>query len=206
MNTTELPIDRLHAHPSNSNAMPAALFAKLKAHLAATSRYPPVIVRPHGEGYQVLDGHHRVKALRELQRSAVRCDVWEVDDAAALLLLATLNRLEGRDDPRRRAALLGQLRSAQDGQSEGEARDAFKRLARLLPEDGTKLRSLLRLNEPRPTPSLPVLLEAMPVSLHFFVLPHQKRAVEARLRAMGGSRESALLSLLRLEAKNDSKE
>ncbi|MBE3071108.1 MAG: ParB N-terminal domain-containing protein, partial [Planctomycetes bacterium] len=55
--------------------------------------------------YQILNGHHRAQALRELGHTHARCDVWEVDDAEARLLLATLNRLEGRDDPGLRARL-----------------------------------------------------------------------------------------------------
>ena len=38
------------------------------------------------------------EALRRLGRASARCEVWAVDDDEAMLLLATLNRLQGRDD------------------------------------------------------------------------------------------------------------
>ena len=133
----DIEIDLLDAHPANSNVMPDEAFVKLRGHLKRTGRYPPVIVRPTGGGrYQLLDGHHRVKALRELDQSRVHCLVWEADDDEALLLMATLNRLQGRDDPRKRAALLDQLASR------FEAKD----LASRLPESTEKLKRLLELN------------------------------------------------------------
>jgi hypothetical protein len=114
--------------------------------------------------------------------------VWEVDDADALLLLATLNRLEGSDDPRKRAALLAKLREHRD----------VKDLTAWLPEDAPQLKHLLQLNEPRPAPRPPQPLDRMPVAVQFFLLPSQRTAVERRLRAHGGEREDALLRLLGL--------
>ncbi len=95
-----VPLDDLSPHPLNANVMPGDLRAKLKAHIHRTGRYPFVVVRPHPEEpgrYQVLDGHHRVEILRELGHKEARCDVWQVDDREAKLLLATLNRAALRD-------------------------------------------------------------------------------------------------------------
>ena len=195
----EIQLDRLHAHPANSNVMPPALLDKLVAHLRDADRYPPVIVRPlpggtgrevgGGGDYQILDGHHRVAALRRLERPAARCVVWEVDDREALLLLATLNRLQGQDDPRKRGALVARLSGSMD----------FSALAGRLPEDAYRLKKLAALTARRPPPRPPRPMAAMPVALHFFLLPAQRSAVERRLREVGGSRESALLSLLDVE-------
>ncbi len=95
-----VPLNELVAHPLNSNVMPEEFQAKLRAHIKRTGRYPFLVVRPHPEEpgkYQVLDGHHRVAILRELGHTEARCDVWEVDDREARLLLATLNRLQGQE-------------------------------------------------------------------------------------------------------------
>ncbi|MEO1236055.1 MAG: ParB N-terminal domain-containing protein [Planctomycetota bacterium] len=187
MSLSAIPLDRLHAHPSNSNVMPPAVFGKLCDHLDESGRYPPVVVRPFkGGDYQILDGHHRVEALRRLGRDEARCVVWDVDDAGALLLLSTLNRLEGRDDPRKRAALLAEL---------GEHLDV-KAMAAKLPEDAGRLKRLLRLNDVPPPPRPPRAMADMPVAVHFFLLPAQRAALERRLREVGGPREEALLSLV----------
>lgn len=206
MELQEFALDCLRPHPQNSNVMPEALLKKLADHLDETDRYPPVIVRPFPESaeadpsgagdstgrdaatraYQIIDGHHRVEALRRIGRASARCVVWDVDDAGALLLLATLNRLQGQDDPRKRAVLVGQLHEHLD----------LKALSARLPEDRDRLRKLMRMNEGMPTPRPPQTLGEMPVAVHFFMLPAERRAVEARLREVGGSREGALLSLL----------
>src|SRR3989475_12882153 len=122
-------------HPLNSNVMSPDLQAKLRAHIKRTGRYPFLVVRPHPEEagkYQVLDGHHRVAVLRDLGHAEARCDVWEVDDREAKLLLATLNRLQGQDQPRKRALLLHELLG------ETSAGD----LAGLLPESEKQIEEL----------------------------------------------------------------
>lgn len=186
---TEIALSALAAHPLNSNVMKPALLDKLADHIARTDRYPPIIVRPlpgSGSSYQLLDGHHRVAALRRLRRSTARCDVWDVGDDEALVLLATLNRLEGDDDPRKRGRLLAELRERGD----------WPTVATGLPEAGARLEALCALNREAPAPAAPRALNTMPVAVHFFVLPDQRRALEARLRAIGGTREDALMRLV----------
>lgn len=194
MLTQTIQLDRLRAHPANSNVMPEALMAKLVDHIAMTERYPPLIVRQlpgcdSGEGapvYQLLDGHHRVEALKRLGRPAAECVVWEADDDEALLLLATLNRLQGRDDPKRRAALVGALADRHD----------TKTLAGLLPERLDQVKKLLEINAHIPVPRAPQPVEDMPVAVHFFLLPEQKNRLDRCLHALGGSREAALMKLV----------
>lgn len=194
----DLPIDRLDAHPANSNVMPKALLDKLASEIKRTGFYPPIIVRPIGERYQILDGHHRVLVLTQLGHKSVNCVAWQVDDQQALLLLATLNRMRGEDDPRKRAALLTKLR-----QSMG-----INELAERLPEDRQRVQKMLALHAAPPSPKPPTSISQMPVSLHFFVLPHERRAVEQKLREHGGTRESALLELLGIKSEqlNESSE
>src|SRR5207247_9898766 len=133
-------LDDLLPHPLNSNVMSEDPRAKLRAHIKRTGRYPFLIVRTHPDKpckYQVLDGHHRVQVLRDLGHTEARCDVWEVDDREAKLLLATLNRLQGQDLPRRRAQLLHALLG------ETSAGD----LAGLLPESEKEIVELQALQE-----------------------------------------------------------
>ncbi|MBE3070619.1 MAG: hypothetical protein IMZ66_10340, partial [Planctomycetes bacterium] len=100
---------------------------------------------PVGGRYQILNGHHRARVLRDLGHTHARCDVWAVGDADARLLLATLNRLEGRDDPAARARLVARLASGPDGAD----------LARLLPEPPDAVERLQRLAERPPGPAAP---------------------------------------------------
>jgi ParB/RepB/Spo0J family partition protein len=173
-----VPLDDLIAHPLNSNVMSEELREKLKAHIKRTGRTPFVVVRPHPEDpgkYQILDGHHRVAILRELGHTEARCDVWDVSDREAKLLLATLNRLEGQDQPFRRAQLIHELL--------GEMNIAD--LAGLLPESDRQLEELHALLE-FPADEIAALLDAeaereervLPRVMSFVVTPEQEELIE----------------------------
>lgn len=173
-----VPLANLRPHPLNSNVMPEDLREKLLVHIQRTGRYPFLIVRPHPEepgACQVLDGHHRVEILRQLGHAEARCDVWDVNDREAKVLLATLNRLEGQDVPIRRAQLLHELL--------GEMR--LDDLAGLLPETDRQLQDLHSLLE-FPAEEVAALLEEeaaeeekiLPRVLSFIVTADQEKVVE----------------------------
>jgi ParB-like chromosome segregation protein Spo0J len=131
-----LALDCLSPHPLNANDMAEEVLDKLMRNIEAEDgRYPPVVVRtnPADGGYQILDGHQRVKALRRLGHEQALCYLWECDDATALRLLATLNRLQGEDSPASRAQLLKELTSA----------IPVEELAMLLPENAQQIEDML---------------------------------------------------------------
>ncbi len=215
----QIALEQLRAHPLNSNVMAEELVEKLAGHIGRSGRYPALVVRPvrardaqgdpdapsPGSGtrrplpggevgpgamcYEVLDGHHRWKALAKLGRTHANCVVWDVDDAEALLLLSTLNRLQGRDDPRKRARLMGELRERL-GVSEAE-------LARRLPENREQVRKLLEIGgEKGPMVRVARPMGEMPTVVHFFLSGEQRDLLEASLEAIGGGREAALMRLV----------
>lgn len=97
----KIPLDRVLPHPENPNRMGKANFEKLKLHIKQTGNYEPLIVRKHPEitdSFQIINGHHRAKALEELGESFANCVLWEANDDEARILLATLNRLGGKDE------------------------------------------------------------------------------------------------------------
>src|SRR5213594_5255897 len=173
-----VPLENLRPHPLNSNVMPEDLKEKLRVHIGRTGRYPFLVVRPHPEepgAYQVLDGHHRVEILRDLGHTEARCDVWQVDDREAKLLLATLNRLQGQDQPLRRAELVHELM--------GEM--SMDDLSGLLPETDKQLEELHALLE-FPAEEVASLLEeqaeaaekVLPRVMTFVVTPEQEELIE----------------------------
>ncbi|MEM7680953.1 MAG: ParB/RepB/Spo0J family partition protein [Planctomycetota bacterium] len=205
----ELPLDRLAPHPDNANRMPAELFDKLVDHLRRDDRYPPLIVRPvpqptpaqrddskpgqaslAGPTHQLLDGHHRARALQQLGRTSAHCVIWDVDDTQALVLLATLNRLQGDDDPRKRSDLVAKLAEQID----------VPDLADRLPEDAERLRLLLRVRLAPPPPAPPKLADDLPEPVYFFLARPDKKRLEDRLRQLGPTREAALMRLLDVPA------
>jgi ParB-like chromosome segregation protein Spo0J len=134
-----LPLDRLRPHPLNANDMAEQVLEKLARNIEQEDgRYPPLIARsdPSVEGcYQLLDGHQRLIALKRLGHHDALCYVWECDDATALRLLATLNRLQGEDSPASRAQLLKELTTVLP----------VEELALLLPENADQIEDLLAL-------------------------------------------------------------
>lgn len=150
--------------------------------------------------YQILNGHHRAEVLRQLGHTHARCDVWEVDDAEARVLLATLNRLEGRDDPAARAQLVARL--AEGGSAE--------QLARLLPEPADAIERLLAIAKPPPAPLALEAVEVPARPMTFFLTDEQHEVVGQALREAAApaapkcSRAEALerLALWYLEARN----
>jgi len=212
-----LPLDALEAHPENSNRMSDGLREKLKGHIRRTGLYEPLVVRPikpsgsppvntrgaDGPGcihpgrnvkvyihYQIINGHHRARVLRELGHTHARCDVWEVDDDEARLLLATLNRLEGRDDPSARARLVAHL-------AEGRSPED---LARLLPEPADAVERLLVLAKPPPAALDPAAIEPPARPMTFFLSAEQYALVADALRDIGQAGLSRAERLERLAA------
>jgi ParB-like chromosome segregation protein Spo0J len=135
-----LPLEQLRPHPANANRMDEEQLSKLAENIARESEYPPLVVRPHPEetgAYQVLDGHQRWEVLTRLGHEQALCYIWPCDDRTALVLLATLNRLEGTDEPLKRAELLRDL----------AALAPVDELAALLPEDAAAIHQSLQLLE-----------------------------------------------------------
>ena len=182
----QIPLDNLLPHPLNSNVMSPEYREKLLSHIRRTGRYPFLVVRPHPSDatkFETLDGHHRVSILRELGYTEARCDVWDVDDRESKLLLATLNRLEGQDQPLRRAQLLHELLG------EWSTSD----LGGLLPETEAEIVDLHSLLEFPAEIAEQLLAEAeerektLPVVIHFVVSHEQAELIDSAIeRASDG--------------------
>jgi len=135
-------LDKLLAHPDNPNKMSKANFAKLVRNLARTGRYEPLIVRPSPErqGYfQIINGHHRWRALAQLGYKTADVVVWEIDDEQTDILLATLNRLGGSDDLAKKLKLLNRL----------SGRMTADKLAKLLPQTAKQIERLTSMLDSR---------------------------------------------------------
>lgn len=113
---------------------------KLEVNIKRTKNYPALIVRKLSKiRYQILDGWHRTIVVRDrLKWPKIKCEVWEVDDKQALILLATLNRLRGSDGTEKRARL---LQAIFDFEPDPD-------VELLLPESGENIDALLKSLEP----------------------------------------------------------
>ncbi len=120
-------IENLAEHPGNPNVMSKVNFKKLVNHIDGSGNYEPIVVRQnHSEvgKFQIINGHHRVKALIALGYEWVNCVVWEVNDSEALVLLNSLNRLAGKDNAWKKIDIIKKLSIKFDS----------KALSKMLPE------------------------------------------------------------------------
>lgn len=170
---TKIPLDKLFSHPLHTNAMAPRTLAALRRHIARTGRYEPLAVRRHpqkADAYEIINGRQRKQALKELGHTTADCLIWDISDEETLLLLATLNRLEGRDNPRHRSELLDRL----------TRRINKTELTKLLPETPAQLAKRLAVRT-RCLPAHPKAAD-MPQAMTFFVSSRQKQLIEAALK------------------------
>lgn len=136
-----VPLEHLLAHPENPNRMSAVNFEKLKRHIKRSGHYEPLTVRRHPriEGsFEIINGHHRAAALRELGETCANCVVWDADDDEVRILLSTLNRLGGKDELCRKIEIVKKLSEKYN----------TKELAKLLPDTRQVLEKLRNITEP----------------------------------------------------------
>lgn len=163
---------RLIAHPANPNVMSEAMFRKLVRNIERTGLYEPIVVRPHPkkkDHFQIINGHHRVKALEKLGRNVANCVVWDVDDEQTTVLLATLNRLAGSDEPAKKIELLKALKE----------RMGTVELAKIVPQTSKQIEQLTNLK--LKNISLKVNAENFAIPIVFFVSAEQNKIIEEAL-------------------------
>jgi hypothetical protein len=166
---SRVPIDKLFAHPDNANRMSKKMFAKLVRNIELTGRYEPIVVRPKGESFEIINGHHRVKALQQLGYKTVDVVIWDVDDKEADILLATLNRIGGSDVLEKKLALLNRL----------SGRMEIRTLAKLLPHSAKQINRLTNMR--RPTMPANINHKGFASPLVFFLNAQQQKIVENAL-------------------------
>ena len=176
-----IEMERLVAHPDNPNRMCKGNFAKLVRNIKRTGRYEPIVVRPdlqRRDCYQIINGHHRCRALAELGYKEADCVVWDVDDEETDILISTLNRLCGSDEVGKKLALLKRM-SERMGMGE---------LAKLLPHTKKQIQHLANFKLPaRETNGKLSITSRNPMV--FFLTDEQKRVVEEALSAVEADNE-----------------
>ena len=80
-----LPISELHEVEGRKRKLSDEDFAQLKANLRFNPLINPVVVRPREEGgYEIISGHNRVQAYRELGRSEIEAQIREFKNEQVL--------------------------------------------------------------------------------------------------------------------------
>jgi hypothetical protein len=170
-----IPLDHLVPHPGHPNRMSRPTFEKLVRNIERSGRYEPLVVRPcpGRRGYfQIINGHYRCEALRRLGHRTAESVVWRVNDEQTDLLLATLNRLGGRDRLDKKLALLQRL----------SVTVALRQLAQWLPATRGQLERLAGVGPPARTPARQPVFA---VPMVFLVDPVQEPRIEEAIARAG---------------------
>jgi len=192
---SSVAIENLVPHPDHPNRMSKKKFAKLVYNIERTSRYEPLVVRPcpethcHSCGsknpdigekvkydcFQIINGQHRWKALRQLGYKTVDVVVWNVDDQDTDILLATLNRLGGSDVLEKKLALMGRLNQ----------REPSSNLAKRLPHTAKQIHRMAQMHSGR-VPRIKPVKSVFTHPVVFFLNDIQKEILE---KALSNARE-----------------
>jgi ParB-like chromosome segregation protein Spo0J len=193
---TSVPIGKLIAHPGSSNRMSKRNFTRLLRNIERTGRYEPLVVRPcparnchscrsrnpEAAGqekhhcFEIINGHNRCRALKQLGYEAVDAIVWDVDDAEADILLCSLNRLKGSDVLDKKLSLLERINDVMPA----------REMARLLPFTRSQIEKLRSLK----VPSAPAKIDAesFAVPMVFFLSDEQQQVVAEAMASVKDKR------------------
>lgn len=173
---TSIPIDKLIAHPGSPNRMSKRNFARLVRNIERTGRYEPLVVRQKEDSFQIINGHHRCRALKQLGYKAVDAIVWDVDDVEANVLLCSLNRLKGSDVLDKKLSLLDIIN-----------RDMSAReMAKQLPFTRSQIEKLRSLKVPSAPAKIDVKNFAVPMV--FFLSTEQQQIVGEAMTSVKDNR------------------
>lgn len=95
-----LHTESIHDDPAgNPNLMSVESFTMLRDAIEKVGFIQPVLVRQRGEDdYEIVDGHHRMKAARELGLPLVTAVLWDGTDEMRRAVQIGMNRLRGELD------------------------------------------------------------------------------------------------------------
>lgn len=89
-----IDIDRLHPHPDNPRLIYREDIIETIANSIKESGFQPcyaLLVRPFGDGYQVVSGHTRLKASQKVGVAKLPCWIKDLDDETAFMELVLAN-------------------------------------------------------------------------------------------------------------------
>ncbi|MHC4103351.1 MAG: ParB/RepB/Spo0J family partition protein [Planctomycetota bacterium] len=203
-------LNKLIAHPDNPNRMSKVKFTKLLRNIERTGCYEPLVVRPcpkkscnscaacpeqsrrdrnpNDDGktcFQIINGHHRWRALKELGHKTAEAVVWDINDQETDIMLATLNRLGGSDVLEKKLVLLKRLNQSAFGSRTAE-------LAKLLPQTANQIKRLTKFTISDCRKAIENRKSQILHPLVFFLNDEQQTIVQTALSAAMSEQKPAL--------------
>ena len=129
-----IPLDQIDPQENNPNALSEDLMTALAKDIKENGFTQPILVRPEGDRFRLIDGEHRWRVMQELGAASIPAVVIDADDDEAKLRLVTMNRFRGQFVPIKLAYLLADLSTRMKeselrsrlGMEPGELRDHLR--------------------------------------------------------------------------------
>ena len=197
-----IALEKFVAHPDNPNRMSKGKFAKLLRNIERTGLYEPMVVRPYPDKncrscpksdqngdskrcFQIISGHNRWRALKELGYKTAEAVIWDIDDQDTDIMLATLNRLGGSDVLDKKMTLFKRL-------NQYAFRGQVSELAKLLPQTKNQIKRLTELKISDCRKAIDNRKSQTLNPLVFFLNDEQRAIVEKALSAKMKEQKPAL--------------
>ena len=185
----EIPTDRIEPDPANPNEMTGSVLEALAEDIRNKGFVQPVLVRPSGDTFLIVDGEHRWRVLKDLGIEAVPCVIDDRQEDDARLRMVSMNRLRGKPQPGKLAGVLADLSDSIGPETVAEA------LA-MDDEEITQVMNPAEEVEEHPLDEV----AAQPVVMKWRMTPESLEVVEAALEAGqvagAATRADALIELL----------
>jgi len=114
MNIKKLDVDELEENPWNPNEMTESIFEHLKKEYNRVGILQPILVRPHNEAHQIVDGEHRWRAAKQMDIDEITCVVKEMSDEEAKITTLNMNEIKGTNNPLEEAELIMDLKEEKE--------------------------------------------------------------------------------------------
>ena len=129
-----IPLGQIDPQENNPNALSEDLMTALSKDIKENGFTQPILVRPEGDRFRLIDGEHRWRVMQELGAASIPAVVIDADDDEAKLRLVTMNRFRGQFVPIKLAYLLADLSTRMKeselrsrlGMEPGELRDHLR--------------------------------------------------------------------------------
>lgn len=111
-NFARVKLEFITSRKKNPNVMAPEEERALREAIADAGFLQPVLLRRLSDGYEIIDGVHRVDAARALHMTEVPAIIVEADVPEAIALQIGMNKMRGRPDLKVTADLLCELSDA----------------------------------------------------------------------------------------------
>ena len=109
MEITMIKVDKISPNIYNPNIIMEDIWIKLTEEIKEKGLCEPIIVRKVEDGYEVVDGQHRLGICRDLGWKEIPCIIQNFDDKEARIKTIQLNYMRGSPVPLKLASLIHDL-------------------------------------------------------------------------------------------------